>query len=155
MKQTITAILIIAIVLSLVACVNNSNNDQVTDTPTEHSKMTKEEMLTIAKEVDTADIFTETNKNKVKAESLYCSKVLKLSGEVVKIEKDHIVILCDGYNFSVLIDVYLPTEELAMVNNSQIVAVVGNVSKLEEREETWSTGKLTSFYYVMNVAYLQ
>lgn len=155
MKQTITAILIIAIVLSLVACVNNSNNDQVTDTPTEHSKMTKEEMLTIAKEVDTADIFTETNKNKVKAESLYCSKVLKLSGEVVKIEKDHIVILCDGYNFSVLIDVYLPIEELAMVNNSQIVAVVGNVSKLEEREETWSTGKLTSFYYVMNVAYLQ
>ena len=154
MKRTITVILILALVVSLVAC-GNSNNDQVIDNPPEQSKMSKEEMLTIAEEVDTADIFTETNNNQVKAESLYCGKVLKLSGEVVKIERDHIVILCDGYNFSVLIDVYLSTEEIAMVNNSQIIAVVGNVSKLEEREETWSTGNLTSFYYVMDVAYLQ
>lgn len=153
MKRTITVILILALFVSLVGC-GNSNN-QVTDIPPEQSKMSKEEMLAIAEEVDTADIFTETNNNQVKAESLYCGKVLKLSGEVVKIERDHIVILCDGYNFSVLIDVYLSTEEIAMVNNSQIIAVVGNVSKLEEREEAWSTGNLTSFYYVMDVAYLQ
>ena len=154
MKRTMTAILILLFVISLVAC-GKSNNDQVTDIPPDQSKMTKEEMLSIAEEVDTADIFTETNNNQVKAEALYCGKVLKLSGEVVKIEKDHIVILCDGYNFSVLIDAYLSAEEIAMVNNSQIVAVVGNVSKLEEREETWSTGNLTSFYYVMDAAYLQ
>ena len=150
MKRKITIILILVLVLSLVGC-GNSNN-QATDI---QSKMSKEEMLAIAEEVDTADIFTETNNNQVKAESLYCGKTLKLSGEVVKVEKDHIVILCDGYNFSVLIDVYLSAEEMAMVNNSQIIAVVGNVSKLEEREEAWSTGNLTSFYYVMDVAYLQ
>ena len=115
---------------------------------------TKEEMLSSAVEVNASDIKNDSSENIVGAKGKYCNKTLLLSGYVRNIKEDHIELSSD-YGANYMIDVYLSTEELALLQSEQLITVVGNTTD-EIVETTENTGGISFDYshYQMPVAYL-
>ncbi len=145
MKKLLSLVLAALMLLSFAACSGNSGKGgqtaNATKEPTEASsaeptkepKMSKEEMLEIAVEAKDYEINNAIHDNVAKAQYSYCGKVLLITGDIYKIEADHIC-LNDAY---VSIDVYLPIEDIVKLENRQSIVIVG------ETDDSFIDGKVT------------
>ena len=147
MKKLLALILAAALALALVACGGDSGAG---DTNTPSGGMTKEEMLEQATECDAAKIAGETANNIARATQTYCGKTLSIKGLIREICADHIQI---ESNTIVRFKVYLPVEDIANLENGQLVTIVGNTGA-EITEEPLAPGIPQNIYvYEVNPAY--
>jgi len=165
MKKTISLLLALVMCLSLCSCGDKDQTADTTDeTPTqsdttvateqseavpEETVMTKEEMLEVASELDLEELQKLANNHIVKAESEYCNKILKYYGQITEIAKDHITFGSGGY---CQLDVYLPIEDILLLENGQFVTIVGQTSDtIEGESDEWG---VMNYCCSMNVAYV-
>lgn len=160
MKKILVLMLAAALALSLVACGGDSGagdnntpsggNRDTTSTDTPSGGMTKEEMLEQATECDAAEIAGETANNVARATQTYCGKILSIKGTIGEISADHIQI---DSNSIVRFKVYLPIDDIANLENGQLVTIVGNTGA-EITEEPLGPGIPQNIYvYEVNPAY--
>lgn len=131
MKKIIALFLAAIMCLSLIACGGN-NAPETNETPTETTapeevKMSKDEMLAIAEEYTAGDIQNDSIENIARAKQKYCNKTILLSGTVRNIQEDYIE-LSAMYSANYIIDVYLPIDELVMLEQGQYITVVGTTT---------------------------
>ena len=158
MKKVLSLILALVMCLSLCACGggsdNNKDNTNNTSKNPETTTMSKDDMLSAATAVCSDQIDNDTFENKAKATQLYCNKVLKVTGFVVSIEEDHIKLGDDFYAGVTVIDVYLPIEDLAMLEKGQLVTIVGQTAdKIETRNQNMAGSDWEQEYFTMPQAY--
>ena len=132
MKKLIALFLEAIMCLSLIACGGGNDAPEATDAPTEtpapeEVKMTKEEMLAIAEEYTAGNIQNDSIENIARAKMKYCNKTILLSGTVRSIQEDYIE-LSASYGANYMIDVYLPLEELVLLEQGQYITVVGTTT---------------------------
>ena len=179
-KTVLSIIIIVAMIMSLVACGGNDAKTEapVTEVPTMEAPTTEaptteepttEEPTTEAptvpskedllkdlgdKPVSVNDIANAASQNKAKAQATYCGKVLWIRGYVYVIETDHVVIT-DGGNWAFQIKAFLPLEELVELENSQMVDVVGQFSDEigSDSVDTGGYGQYPIDVMTMNIAY--
>ena len=173
MKKLLALTLAAALALSLVACGGGSGagdnktpstgNGDTTSTDTSSGggedstqaadSMTKEEMLQIAEEVLWVDMQNASAENIARAKQQYCNKVIQLEGEIFSIEEDHIVMGGGGADY--YIDIYLPLEEILMLEPGQVISVVGKTTdEIIEATEHIAEYTFDNSYYQMPNAYL-
>jgi len=147
MKKVISLVLALMTCLSLCACGGNGDSaatpgaaapgaaaDDATQEPTTvpEKPVTKEEMLAVAEKYSMADIqvdYAYIGAYKDHAVK-FCDKTLLLSGWIENIYEDHIK-LFDTYGqkyITYFMDVYLPADELALLQKGQYITVVGNTT---------------------------
>lgn len=158
MKKLITLLLAAALVLSLAACgggsdtPSNDTNTTNTDTPTGETEMTKDEMLEQSEEITPEDLFGAAESNIVSAEETYGNKLITFTSQVFDIQKDHIK-LGNGFSY---INVSLPKEDIAKLENKQLITVVGQLgNSIEDISEKDANGfEIPKYCYEMKEAYL-
>ena len=142
-KRTVPlAALTLTLLLSLAAC--GSGN----------SSMSKEELLENAAEVSLSTLASDTYDNAVKAKETYCGSPIQISGWVQNIEEDHIAIWNGGTSYDVMIDAYLPAEDITALTTGQKVTVVGINSDTEEKTDSWGGMSFPATHYIMDTACL-
>lgn len=114
MKKLIAILLVAVMCLPLTAC-----GGEV--------KMSKDEMLAIAEEYTATDIQNDSIENIARAKQKYCNKTILLSGAVRNIQEDYIE-LSAMYSANYIIDVYLPIDELVLIEQGQYITVVGTTT---------------------------
>ena len=154
MKKTVSLLLALVLCLSLCAC-GGGNSDtpdtpETTETTTpEETKMSKEEMLQVAVEID--DYRTEMMDNIARAEAKYVGNVYYITGHVGDISNDHLNV----GDFTV----YLPTEDIMNVSTGQRITVVGKIDSIayEEISDGWGgyilqcSGVMSNAYFVTDI----
>ena len=114
--------------------------------------LSKEEMLEQAEEVDANVINNESFENFARAKQNYCNKILKLEGMIQSIGEDHIEL---GYNSTYVVDVYLPIDEIMMLEVGQSVVVVGETTdEIIDSSQNIAEYSFEYFHYQMPAAYL-
>lgn len=142
MKKFIALLLAAVMCLSFVACGKSE------------AAKTKEEMLAIAEEYRCSDIQNDSIENIVKAKQKYCNKTLLLSGMVSNIEEDHIE-LAPIYGSNYIIDVYLSIDDLVLLEQGQLITVVGTTTdEIIDESENVAGCTFDYSHYQMPVAYL-
>jgi len=140
-KKVPAIILAAVMVLFLAACGANGDNDTpisdntdaetpevsipsqtqtVTPTPSlepDVTVMTKAEMLAVAEEVTSNEIYEAFQENSIRAEETYIGKIISYSGYVGAVESDFV--LLGSFR------IYLQREDLAKLNRSERVQIVG------------------------------
>ena len=122
------------------------------------SQISKDEMLENAESLDVTAFNDEYQSNKVKLTEQYEGKeqTVIISGYVDAIEADHITL--ENY---ILLDVYLPEEEIMELEADQNISVVGILGNI--REEAYPDGFGSTFgrvvvdlkpAYVENTVYI-
>ncbi len=157
MKKLLALMLAAALALSLVACGGsggtgdtNTSSGDTTGTDTPSGGMTKEEMLEQATECSAAEIAGETANNVARATQTYCGKILSIKGIIGEISADYIQI---DSNSIVRFKVYLPVDDIANLENGQLVTIVGNTGA-EITEEPLGPGIPQNIYvYEVNPAH--
>lgn len=116
--------------------------------------ISKEEMLETAEEYSVTNIQNDSVNNIVNAKQKYCNKTLLLYGYVRHIKEDHIE-LCASYSANYMVDVFLPLEELSVLQDGQIIKVVG-ITTDEIKDDSEIAAEFTFEYkhYQMPSAYL-
>ena len=175
MKIIMSLILVFVMSLFFTACENSdpvetaeiSTRDEVVEIieettipeetmPPEDPVMSKEEMLAIAEEYTVIDINNESNKNLARAKQKYCNKTILLTGVVYDILEDHVELLTSNYKYnnSHFVDVYLPLDELVLMESGQRITVVGTITD-DIIDVSKSVGQSTFNYkhYQMHNAY--
>lgn len=147
MKKLLTILLVAVLALSLAACGGGS------DTP-EAATMTKDEMLKDATEVTMSELYDSTYNNVLKAKEDYCDKVIQVTTAVVEIQDDHAVLSNTSILDEVVLDVYLPTEELMELQVNQRVTVIGISSDIEKGTISWGGVSVNPNHFIMNQAYI-
>lgn len=144
MKKFLTLFLASLMCLSCVACGGSSKG----------SKASKDDLLAVAEECSATDIQNDSIENIVRAKQSYCNKTLLLGGTVRTINEDHIE-LSAMYSANYIIDVYLPEEELVLLESGQYITVVGTTTD-EIIEDSENVAEYTFDYshYQMPEAYL-
>ena len=145
LKKLIAIILVAVLCFSFTACGNK--------TPT------KDEMLEVATECYVSDIENDSRENIVNAKQKYCDKTLLLTGIVRAIKEDHIELTASTkdyyYKTTYMIDVYLPTEELASIKPLETIKVVGTTTdEIIEDEKIINNYTFKYSHYQMPSAYL-
>ena len=139
MKKIITLLLVVLLCFSLCACGKEKTS-------------TKEELISTA--TITTDIMTLQSavyNNKLKATEDYCNKPIIVSGEVLMVE-DNYVVICDS---QVCLDAYLPTEDLVKISSNDTITVVGIINDIQDLEMNFGAGMpFNSPHYIMDVGYL-
>ena len=139
MKKIITLLLVVLLCFSLCACGKGKT-------------LTKEELISTA--TITTDIMTLQSavyNNKLKATEDYCNKPIIVSGEVLMVE-DNYVVICDS---QVCLDAYLPTEDLVKISSNDTITVVGIINDIQDLEMNFGAGMpFNSPHYIMDVGYL-
>lgn len=156
--KKIFAFLMVLLLICLTACSRGdiseaeSQSVQATEEQATIAVLTKDEMLAQAVDADATDINNDSFDNLARAKMAYCNKILRLTGTIKSIAEDHIVL---GSGSTYEIAVYLPLEELILVDSGQKVAVVGQMSD-ELIESSENIGEYTFEYttYQMPQAYL-
>ena len=116
--------------------------------------LTKEELLAQATEVNLDDMNSDMKNNAVAAKEKYLNKALKIEGSVAEIKDDRIVLIGEDVT-NTFVDVYLPTEELVKLENSEKVLVVGETNdELAEEEQQVEGTKWTQYHFQMTNAYI-
>lgn len=168
MKKVLSLILALILCLSLCACGGGneeSNTDKTSPETIDASEptnsediasttMSKEEILSGATTMTFAEIAETTSNNKAKAKQLYCNKALEITAFVKEVEADYVTISSHKYTFSgdVVMDVYLPLDELVTLEPTQMITIVGLTSDtLDSRS---MADNLEQTYYEMPQAYL-
>jgi len=115
---------------------------------------TKEEMLAQAESVSAAQINNDTLDNIVKAKQNYCGKILEVTGYVVSIEEDHIQLGASFYAGAPVIDIYLPADEIVMLEQRQYITIVGQMdNEVEKTTENLGGYDWETEHYKMEYAY--
>lgn len=157
MKKAISLLLALVMCLSLCACGGGSNAPDTTDAPTETTepeevKMSKEEMLNIAVEID--DYRTEMKDNIARAEAKYVGNVYYITGHVSDISNDHLNV----GDFTV----YLPKEDIIKFSTGQKITVVGKIDSIayDKVSDGWGgyilqcSGVMSNAYFVTDITEL-
>lgn len=158
MKKVVSLILALVMCLSLCACGSDEGKDNTNNTGKnpEATTMSKEDMLAAAEVVTPSQITQDTNSNIAKAKQLYCGKVLEVTGVVAAVKENYVEIGVDTSVAGAVIDVYLPTEELLLLESRQKVTIVGKTNDVTS--ETTSSGPMgmewVKTHYTMPEAYL-
>lgn len=158
MKKLLSLILALVMCLSLCACGSDKGKDNTNNTGKnpEATTMSKEDMLAAAEVVTPSQITQDTNSNIAKAKQLYCGKVLEVTGVVAAVKENYVEIGVDTSVAGAVIDVYLPTEELLLLESRQKVTIVGKTNDVTS--ETTSSGPMgmewVKTHYTMPEAYL-
>ena len=158
MKKALSLILALVLCLSLCACGSDKGKDNTNNTGKnpEATTMSKEDMLAAAEVVTPSQITQDTNSNIAKAKQLYCGKVLEVTGVVAAVKENYVEIGVDTSVAGAVIDVYLPTEELLLLESRQKVTIVGKTNDVTS--ETTSSGPMgmewVKTHYTMPEAYL-
>lgn len=155
MKKALSLILVFVLCLSLCACGSGSNGEETNATNAPETSIGKDDMLAVAKVVSSNQIRIDTSENKAKATQLYCDKTLKVTGYAISIEEDHIKLADDFFAGITVIDVYLPIEDLAMLEKNQLVTIVGKTTdRIETRNQNVAGSDWEQKYFTMAHAYL-
>ena len=154
MKKAISLILALAMCLSLCACGGGNVTPETAEAPTETTapeevKMSKDEMLNVAVEID--DYRTEIMDNIARAEAKYVGNVYYITGHVSDLSNDHLNV----GDFTV----YLPTEDIIKVSTGQKITVVGKIDSIayDEIPDGWGgyilqcSGVMSNAYFVTDI----
>ena len=155
MKKFIALLLAAIMCLSLCACGggNDAPEAPVETTAPEEVKMSKDEMLAVAEEYTATDIQNDSIDNIARAKMKYCNKTILLSGTVRNIQEDYIE-LSASYAANYMIDVYLPLEELVLLEQGQYITVVGTTTdEIIDASENVAEYTFDYSHYQMPVAY--
>ena len=120
----------------------------------EKDSMSKEELIENAEEVSFSSLSNDTYENAVKAKETYCATPIQISGWVQNIEEDHVTLWNGGASYDVMIDAYLPTEDITTLVTGQKVTIAGINSDTEEKNDSWGGMTFPSTHYIMDTAYL-
>ncbi len=152
MKRTLSIILALLMCLSLCACGSDNGKSNTNNNP----EMSKEDMLAAAEVVTPSQITQDTKSNIAKAKQLYCGKILEVTGVVAAVKENYVEIGVDTSVAGAVIDVYLPTEELLLLESRQKVTIVGRTNDVTS--ETTSSGpagvEWVKTHFTMPEAYL-
>lgn len=175
MKRVLSLFLVLVMSLSITACNNSepietdvvSTSGEVIEsveettipketTIPEDPIMSKEEMLAIAEEYTVIDIHNDSVKNLARAKQKYCNKTILLTGVVYDILEDHVELLTSNYMYinSHIVDVYLPLDELVLVESGQRITVVGTITDdIIDKSESIGQRTYNTKHYQMHNAY--
>lgn len=136
MKKGISLFITLATCLSLCACGGGKEAPKTAKVSEEPvvTRLTKEEMLATAVEMD--DYAKEMEENKLRAEAKYIGNNYLVTGFVSNIESGHV----DVGNFTVA----LPAEDIIQLTAGQKITVVGKIDSLVE-ETSQQTAMGTSY----------
>lgn len=152
MKKAMSIILALVLCLSLCACGSNDGKSNTNN----NLEMSKEDMLATAEVVTPSQITQDTKSNIAKAKQLYCGKILEVTGVVAAVKEDYVEIGVDTSVAGAVIDVYLPAEELLLLESRQKVTIVGKTNDVTS--ETTSSGpagvEWVKTHFTMPEAYL-
>jgi uncharacterized lipoprotein YehR (DUF1307 family) len=140
LKKFIALLLFVILSFSFTACGNGNSS----------TKVTKEELLETAIELDGYSFYQEYTENKVKLSSQYDGKACLVSGTVYEIEEDHIVV----EDSNLLVKVYLPETEIIELKKNQFVEVVGllkNMNFKQEMSQVWVTVDFNTAYLTKSI----
>ena len=139
MKKVFALLLAIVLCFSLCACGGQSEPE-----------LTKEELISTDLKTDIMTLQGEVYSNKVKAMQDYGNKPIIISGKVLTVETDHVV-LCES---QVCLDAYLSVEDLMKVESGEIISVAGIIKEIKEVTLNWADMPFSSPHCIMDVAYL-
>ena len=141
MKKAISLLLTLILCLSLCACGDTA-------------KMTKEDMLAVAEEVNAKQINDDYD-NQARAKQLYCGKTLKITGKVEEIHEDYILLGGATENYCPAVWVYLSTDDLVLLEQGQQITIVGQTeTELRKAADFWAMLGAESDFLEMKQAYL-
>lgn len=154
MKKLIALFVTLVLCLSLCAC--GEGNSDTTNTPEttettapEEVKMSKDEMLANAVEID--DYEEEFKSNKLRAEEKYIGNNYLVVGDIVSIESTHIEIksIVNNTESDGIISVSLPEEDIIKLTTGQRVQVLGHFEAFTEEELVFGS-IIPQTYYIYN-----
>lgn len=158
MKKVLCFILVLIMCLSLCACNHEAETADEIDNSVPSSEQngdnsantvpTKDEMLAVASELDFSELSSLTSDHIAKAKNEYCNKTFQFFGQIAEIAEDHIEF---GSGFT-LLKVYLPLDDILLLECGQYVTVVGQISDTIDQENDSYGG--TEYQYSMNTAYV-
>lgn len=114
-----------------------------------NSILSKEDMLAQATVVDRVTMGEDFASNRVRAKKTYCNRIVQIEG-YIGIGEDHVSMSIGGFWY---IDIYLPQEEILLLDTHQKVVVVGELSD-SVTEEKPDTTSVSNQYLCMPTAYL-
>ena len=126
-KKIIAIVLLLTMCISLTACGGDGK--------------TKDELLSVAEELDIVILNEEVNKNFAKAEQNYIGKSVILPGYVSEINSDYCVLDCsvpkDKFTSQTAhIYAYLPNDELTQLEKGSRISVVGEIGEVTNTQPT-------------------
>ena len=124
LKIVVPIVVVIIAIIALIIVVSNN-------------KMSKAEMIKIAKELSFEDLSEEMENNKTRAEEKYTGNVYLVTGYVKEIDGKNVVVRDTG-NAEVIAT--LSKQEINMLDNGQKVTIVGKINDFEYNEETKPLG---------------
>ena len=128
MKKVITILLAAALMLSMAACGNESQN----------SEMTREEMLEVAQEIKIFDVYEDYFENKAKGEETYLNNVYKISDYITSIESEYIEM--SGFQ------IYLERDVLVTLKTGQKITIVGEINNISQADTTHNFEMKTAYF---------
>lgn len=163
MKKLLSLVLAALMLLSLAACSGKEGNaNEATQVPTEASTAeptaepvkTKDDLMASATEVSYTELYNMTFEDIAKAKKRFCGTDIIIDGYVRDIEADCAILTIDDSGV-VLIDVFLPLEELVFLKERQKVTIVGHLDDdVEQRDENEAQNTLKHTHYSMKTAYV-
>lgn len=117
-------------------------------------KLTEEELLKTAVSTDIQTLQTAAYENKLKAKEDYCNKSIIISGTVLSVEEDYVVLHDSS---KVFLDAYLSVDDLTSISSGDRITVVGIISDIQDKEVSFGgfiEPSFTSPHYIMNLGYL-
>ncbi len=155
MKKALSLILALVMCLSMCACGGDNSKGNTSNKP-ETTTMSKEDMLAVAEVVSPVQIEKDSNSNIAKAKQLYCGKVLEVTGVVASVKENYVEVGVDTSIAGTVIDVYLPIEELLLLESRQKITIVGKTSEvINETTTSDSLGlEWSKTHFTMPEAYL-
>lgn len=169
MKKKIFVLLLASVMtVSVAACGENTsandNNKTINSESTESletednsdDEVTKESLVaSVDKVYRVYDLQRAIFENKAKAKQTYCNIPIALSGEVLTVEEDHVVMI-DGLTGAIemKLDAYLESEELLQISAKDKICVIGIIEDIQEDTSTSSGYSFTVPLCVMEKAYI-
>ena len=122
-KKLLLILLIVFGTFSLVGCGNKNNEKE--------EKISKEDIIKQAREVDLGVLYSNYSTNKAKAEKNYVGNYYKISGYINAIESDYVT-LSSSSKGATYMKVYLSKDELAELDRKYMIVVVGEIKGYED-----------------------
>ena len=139
MKKVIALLFAVVLCFSLCACGSQSEPE-----------LTKEELISTDLKTDIMTLQGEVYSNRVKAMQDYGNKPIIVTGKILLVEADHVV-LCES---QVCLEAYLSVEDLMKVKSGEIISVAGIIKEIKDVTLNWAEMPFTSPHCIMDVAYL-
>lgn len=128
MKKVMALLMALVLVLSLVACGGNTNEEKGEDSQT---SMSKEELLNNAQPLSIPTIVNQLQGNRARAIDTYKDGIYTIWGRIVRINDDSVEL--DGLN--TVVRVFLPHDELVKLDLGSAIQVVGIITDIQKETE--------------------